>query len=80
MRGASLVTNTTDAPLNAEGKTRKRTLGRPLSLLSSAEFPCPQFLQAGLGLCLCSKHESIPISHSGIWLEYIATWGEQWVM
>lgn len=73
-RGASSVTNTTDAPLNAEGKNRKRTLVRP-----SACFPqrssLTLFLQAELGLCLCSKHESIPISHSGIWLEYIATPG-----
>lgn len=34
VRGASSVTNTTDAPLNAEGKNRKRTLVRP-----SACFP-----------------------------------------
>lgn len=48
-RGASPMTNTTDAHLSAEGTNRKRTLLRPLSLLPSAEFPYPQFFTSWVG-------------------------------
>lgn len=72
---SQLCDKTTDAPLNAECRNRKRTLVRP-----SARFPQQSpltlsFYKLTGAFAPCSKHESIPISHSGIWLEYIATPG-----
>lgn len=61
------------------GQERTESIAQTLSLLPSAQLPYPQFLPAELDLCLCSKHEFVPIRHSGIGLEYIATLGHvQW--